>query len=160
VAVLDAETSFVPLTIPPEALQFLETRRWSVNEIARMFGIPPHLVGDVERSTSWGSGLESQNTAFVEYTVSGWTNRIQQRVTREVVMSRGATAAFSLSHLLRGTTVERAAAYAASIGAGWLTPNEARRREDLEPLPGLDEPTPNKNLTINVNPPDNAPVIG
>jgi HK97 family phage portal protein len=149
---MDADADFQPLTIAPEALQMLETRRWGVNELARLFGVPPHLVGDVERSTSWGSGLESQNVGFVTYTVASYTNRIQQRVTREVLTTRGQTAAFSLGHLLRGTTVERFTAYAAGIGAGWLTRNEARGYEDLEPLPGLDDPVLESNMTINLNP--------
>jgi HK97 family phage portal protein len=159
VAVLDADTTFQPLTIPPEAMQFLESRRWSTTEIARMFGIPPHLVGDVEKSTSWGSGIEQQNIGFVAYTVAGYTGRISQRVSREVVITRGQTAAFDTAHLLRGTMMKRFAAYATGISSGWLTRNEARARENLEPIEGLSEPVLNANMTLNVNP-ANPPVMG
>lgn len=146
VAVLDAETEFQPLTINPDELQFLESRRWQTNELARLYGIPPHLVGDVERSTSWGTGIEQQNTAFVAYTLASWANRIEQRVTREVVSTRGQTAAFDFSSLLRGDMTERFNAYAIAVQWGFMTRQEARLREDWEPIDGLDEPLQPLNM--------------
>jgi HK97 family phage portal protein len=146
VAVLDAETDYVPLTIPPDQLQFLESRRWQTTEIARMFGIPPHLVGDVEKSTSWGTGIEQQNTAFVAYTLAAWANRIEQRVSREVITGRNRTAAFNFASLLRGDMQERFLAYASGIQWGHLTRNEARLAEDREPIDGLDEPLTPLNM--------------
>jgi HK97 family phage portal protein len=146
VAILDAETDYQPLTIPPDQLQFLESRRWQTTEIARIFGIPPHLVGDVEKTTSWGSGIEEQNTAFVAYTLAAWANRIQQRVTREVVQTRGWSAFFDFSTLMRGDMTERFAAYATAIQWGWFTRNEARLRENLEPIDGLDVPLQPLNM--------------
>jgi len=140
VGVLDAGTDFQQLTIPPDALQFLESRRWQTNEIARMFGIPPHLVGDVERSTSWGAGIESQNVGFVSYTVAGWTGRMEQRISREVINIRKQYSEFDLDRLMRGSMAERFAAYTQGIAAGWMTRNEARIKENMVPLPGLDEP--------------------
>ena len=140
VAVLDAATDFQQLTIPPEALQFLESRRWQTNEIARMYGIPPHLVGDVERSTSWGAGIESQNVGFVSYTIAGWTNRIEQRISREVIGINKQYTEFNLDRLMRGSMSERFTAYVQAISAGWMTRNEARINENMVPLPGLDEP--------------------
>jgi HK97 family phage portal protein len=150
VGVLDAATDFQPLTIPPDALQFLESRRWQTNEIARMYGIPPHLVGDVERSTSWGQGIEAQNTGFVAYTVAGWTNRIEQRISREVIGVRKQYSEFDLDRLLRGSQSERFAAYTQGISAGWMTRNEARIKENMTPLEGLDEPI----LALNMGPGD------
>jgi HK97 family phage portal protein len=146
VAVLDAETDYQALTIPPDQLQFLESRRWQTTEIARLYGIPPHLVGDVEKSTSWGSGIEEQNTAFVAYTLASWANRIEQRVTREVVQTRGQVASFDFSSLLRGDMQERFTAYSVGIQWGFLTRNEARGREDMEPIDGLDEPLQPLNM--------------
>ena len=140
VAVMDADSSFQPLTIPPDALQFLESRRWQTTEIARMFGIPPHLVGDVEKSTSWGTGIEEQNTGFVNYTVSGYTNRIEQRVSREVITVSTQFAEFDLDRLLRGSMSERYEAYNVAINSGWLLRNEARQSENKPPVAGLDEP--------------------
>lgn len=146
IAVLDAETDFQPLTIPPDQLQFLESRRWQTMEIARIFGIPPHLVGDVEKTTSWGTGIEQQNTAFVAYTLAAWANRIEQRVTREVVTTRGQVAAFDFTSLLRGDMSERFTAYSTGIQWGFITRNEARLREDMEPITGLDSPLQPLNM--------------
>jgi len=140
VAVLDSETTFMPLTIPPEQLQFLQARRWQTTEIARMFGIPPHLVGDVEKSTSWGTGIEQQNVGFVSYTISAYTNRISQRVSREIIPVSSQFAEFDLSQLLRGSQEERFRAYSHAITAGWLTRNEVRLVEHYEPVATLDEP--------------------
>lgn len=163
VGVLDAATDFQQLTIAPDALQFLESRRWQTNEIARMFGIPPHLVGDVERSTSWGAGIESQNVGFVSYTVAGWTNRMEQRVSREVIGIRKQYSEFDLDRLMRGSMSERFAAYTQGIAAGWMTRNEARIKENMVPLPGLDEPVlalnmgaGDKNLLTSPPPPSNG----
>ena len=151
VAVLDAETEFQQLTIPPDQLQFLESREWEASELARIYGIPPHLIGDESKSTSWGTGIEQQNIGFVAYTVAGWTSRIEQRVTREIVNTRGQTAGFDLTELMKGSTSERFTAYGLAIQWGWLTRNEARVREDMEPIKGLDEPlTPLNMIAGNV----------
>jgi HK97 family phage portal protein len=161
VAVLDAETKFIPLTIPPEALQFLQSRQWSVTEIARMFGVPSWLVNDMEKSTSWGTGIEEQNTAFVTYTLGNWAQRIEQRVTREVVGIRGQIAKFNFAALTRGDTLERFQAYAAGIQWGFITRNEARIEEGREPIDGLDEPLTPVNMaagTVKIDPATGQPV--
>lgn len=139
VAVLDAETDFQPITIPPDQLQFLESRGWQTREVARMFGIPPHLVGDVEKSTSWGTGIEQQNVGFVAYTIAGWTNRIEQRFTREVIITRKQYCEFDLDTLMRGAMQERFLAYAQAIQNGWMSRNEVRLKENMAPVKGLDE---------------------
>jgi HK97 family phage portal protein len=146
VAVLDAETTFQPLTIPPDQLQFLQSRRWETTEIARWFGIPPHLVGDVEKSTSWGTGIEQQNVGFIDYTISGYTNRFGQRIGRELVAARNQYTEFDLNRLMRGSMNERFAAYAIAIQWGWMTRNEARIRENMPTIDGLDEPLTPLNM--------------
>ncbi len=140
IAVLDAETSYQQLTIPPDQLQFLESREWEACELARIYGIPPHLIGDESKSTSWGTGIEQQNIGFVAYTVAGWTSRIEQRVTREIVNTRGQYSAFDLTALMKGSTSERFTAYALGIQWGWITRNEVRAFEDMPPIDGLDKP--------------------
>jgi len=142
VAVLDAETDFQDITIPPDQLQFLESRRWNTTELARMFGVPPHMVGDVERSTSWGTGIEEQTQGFISFTVEGFTAACEQRTTREVVNTRAWYAEFDLSRLMRGTTLERYQAYQIALASGWITGNEVRKKENLRPLDGLDKPFP------------------
>jgi HK97 family phage portal protein len=138
VAVLDAETDFQSVTIPPDQLQFLESRRWQTTEIARWFGVPPHLVGDVEKSTSWGTGIEQQNLGLNTYTLSGHTTPIEQRVGREVVTTRGQFAQFNLDELMRGSTQERYQALSTAVGGPWMTRNEARISENKKPLPDPD----------------------
>lgn len=149
VAVMDAETDWQPLTIPPDQLQFLESREWEVSELARMYGIPPHLIGDESKSTSWGTGIEQQNIGFVAYTIAGWTSRFEQRVTREIVNTRGQYASFDLDELMKGSTSERFSAYASAIQWGWITRNEVRAKEDMSPLPGLDKPLQPLNMAPN-----------
>lgn len=139
VAVLDAETAFQPLTIPPDSLQFLESRRWQTTEVARMFGIPPHLVGDVEKSTSWGTGIEQQNVAFISYTISEYTNPIEQMVSRDLIPTRKTYANFDLDRLMRGDMAERFTAYGNAITNGWMNRNEVRAKEDMQPAAGLND---------------------
>lgn len=144
VAVLDAETDFQSITIPPEALQFLESRRWQTTEVARWFGVPPHLVGDVEKSTSWGTGIEQQNIGLNTYTLKGHIVPIEQRATREIVSTRGHLARFNLDELMRGSTVERYQALSVSVGGPWMSRNEARISENKKPIgnPEYDELLP------------------
>lgn len=146
VAVLDAESSFQPLTIEPEAMQFLQSRQWQSEEIARLMGVPPHMVGDVSKSTSYGTGIDSQAQGFIDYTLSAYTNRIEQRISREVVTTRNWYAEFDLNRLLRGDMEDRSAYYAQGIQWGWLTRNEARARENLQPIDGLDVPLTPLNM--------------
>jgi HK97 family phage portal protein len=133
VAILDAETDFQSVTIPPDQLQFLESRKWQTTEIARWFGVPPHLVGDVEKSTSWGTGIETQNLGLNTYTLNGHITPIEQRFTREVVQTRGHVARFNLDSMMRGTTQERYAALATAVGGPWMSVNEARIAENKKP---------------------------
>ena len=153
VAILDSESAFQPLTIPPETLQFIQSRRWQTTEMARWFGIPPHLVGDVEKSTSWGSGIEQQNVGFDSFTLRGWTRRFESRYTRELLPGRQQYCIHDLSKLLRGTQLERYQAYSFGVQGNWILRNEIRAMEDLEPIEGMDVPlTSTNNFTPGVNP--------
>lgn len=151
IAVMDGGVKFERLTMPPDEAQFLQSRRWQTVEIARWFGIPPHLVGDVEKSTSWGSGIEQQNIGFVGYTVRPWLTRLEQRIGWEIVEPSTQYAEFLIEGLLRGDTGERYAAYATAIQWGWMTRNEARKKENLPPLDGLDEPLTPLNMKLGVS---------
>jgi HK97 family phage portal protein len=138
VAVLDAETDFTPITIAPEALQFLQSRQWQASEIAKMFGIPPFLVSD---TASWGE-IEEQWQGFVTVTLRSYTDRIEQRFTREFA-TRGHVLEFELDRLMRGQTMQRFQAYGQAIGWGWMTRAEVRSKERMKALDkkyGLEEP--------------------
>src|SRR5690606_15103614 len=82
VGVLDNNAKFRQLSIPPEDLQFMEARKFQVTEIARLYQVPPHMIADVERSTSWGTGIEQQQIAFVAYTLLRWIVRSEQYITK------------------------------------------------------------------------------
>lgn len=139
VAILDAETDFQAITIAPEALQFLQSRQWQSWEVAKMFGIPAYMV---QPNTTWGTGIEQQNIGFVTYTIRSYSDRIEQRFTREFAI-RGHLLEFDLDRLMRGSMMERFQAYGQGIGWGWLTRAEVRVKERMKQLDakfGLEEP--------------------
>lgn len=140
VAVLDRGTKFHQLSMSPADAQFLETRKFSTTEIARIFGVPGWMINDQEKSTSWGTGIESQFRAFVVVTLAGYMQRIEQRITREVLDPRTEQAKFKIEGLLRGDSAARAAFYNAGITGGWLTPNDVRALEDKAPVAWGDKP--------------------
>lgn len=138
VAVLDSETDFQAITIDPDALQFLESRQWQATEVSRMFGVPPHLIGELIPTTSWGAGIEQQNIGFVAYTIRSYTDRMEQRFTRDFGI-RGKPLEYDLDRLLRGSTMERYQSYGQAIGWGWMTPAEARKKERMKKRSGIDK---------------------
>lgn len=135
VAVLDNGAKFQPIGIPPEDAQFIEGRRFQIAEVARWFGVPPHMLMDTERSTSWGTGIEQQSIGFVVYTLrSSWLTRIEQRVTKELLPT-GQYAKYSIEGLLRGDSAARAAFYKVMWEIGVYNRDEIRDLEEREPLP-------------------------
>lgn len=137
VAVLDWGTKFQQLTIPPEDAQFIESRRFQIAEVARMFGLPPHMLMDTEKSTSWGTGIEQQGIGFVVYTLRRWLTRVEQRVTR-VLRPEPVYARYSVEGLLRGDSTQRSAFYKAMWEIGVYSTNDIRRLEDQGPVAGGD----------------------
>lgn len=152
VLVLDQDTSFAPLAVPPQDAQLLESRKFGVDEIARLLGLPPHLLGSVEKSTSWGTGIEQQVIGLVKFNLSHWAALAEQRITRELLpggWSAGTWfAEYALEGLLRGDAQARAEFLAKLIQWGVITRNEARGLENWEPLDGLDEPLTPSNMTV------------
>ena len=144
IAVLDRGAKFEAISIPPADAQLLESRKWSVTEIARMVGTPPHLIGDVSGSTSWGTGIEEQVLGWVKFTLQSWISLSEQRITREVLpggWSAGTWyAEYALEGLLRGDSKTRAEFYRTMTQNGLMVRNEGRRFENLEPLEGGDVP--------------------
>jgi HK97 family phage portal protein len=137
VIVLDSGAKFEQLSIPPEDAQFLETRSFQVAEIARMFGIPPHMLQDTDKSTSWGTGIEQQSIGFVVYTLRPWLLRFEQRITK-ILKPEPVFARFSVEGLLRGDSKARADFYRRMWEIGAYSTNEIRALEDLAPVDGGD----------------------
>lgn len=151
VAVLDSETDFQPITINPNELQLIEGRNWQAQEVARIYGVPLTMLSSA--TTGYGDAIETNQVGFVTYTLRGYTDRIEQRFSREF-MPRGRTAKFDLDGLMRGSMSERYAAYNGAIAAGWLLRSEARKAESMTEVDGMDEPfTPQMVNGIPSNPP-------
>lgn len=132
------------LTITPQDAQLLESRKFQVVDIARAFGVPPFMIGETEKSTSWGSGLEQQVLGFVKFTLTPHLRRMEQELNRKIwpVRERYFTE-FNINGLLRGDAASRKDFYRAALGGaqgdGWMSVNEVRKLENLEPVEGGDE---------------------
>jgi HK97 family phage portal protein len=133
-AVLSGGFTWKPVQITPEESQFLQTRQFQGVEIAQMMGVPPHMIGIVDRSTSWGTGIEQQSIGFVTYTLRPWLTRIEAAMTD--ILPRGQFCRFNVDGLLRGDHKSRNEAYRIAIEGGWRNPDEVRALEDLAPIPG------------------------
>ena len=139
IAVLEEGMKYTPIGISPEQAQFLETRKFQINEIARIFRVPPHMVGDLEKSSF--SNIEQQSLEFVKYTLDPWVVRWEQSIQRSL-FSRDEKAAyfvkFKLEGLLRGDYQSRMNGYAIGRQNGWMSANDIRELENLDRIPAED----------------------
>jgi HK97 family phage portal protein len=134
VAVLDAGAKFQSLTIPSSDAQMLESRKFEVMEIARYFGVPPFMLMDVERSTSWGTGLEQQAIGFVQFDMHpAWLAPTEQRITKALLPS-DRYAKYKVEGLLRGDAASRASFYQVMRMVGAFSANDIRELEDRPPI--------------------------
>ena len=138
IRVMGEGAKFQPLSIPNDDAQFLETREFQITEIARWFGLPPHLLAQTEKSTSWGTGIESQNQGLITYTLQGYLKRVEQRMTK-TVRPEPVYVRVDLRGLLRGDSAARAEYYTKRFALGSLSPNDIRRLEDEPPVDGGDD---------------------
>jgi len=137
IGVLTEGATLNKVSIQPDDAQFLETRAFQVPDIARIYGVPPHLIADASNSTSWGTGLQEQNLAFGQFSLRPWTERIEEGHGR-LLTSEGLPDVFmklNMDALLRASLKDRYDSYAVGISSGFLTPDEARTYEDMPPLP-------------------------
>jgi HK97 family phage portal protein len=132
-AILSGGLKYRQITISPNEAQFLETRQFQRSEIAMLFGIPPHMIGDVERSTSWGTGIEQQSTGFLIYNLRPWLVCLEHAFNR--LTPRGQFCLFDADALLRGDAKTRWESYEAGRRAGALSVNDILRKEAM-PLIG------------------------
>ena len=136
VAILEEGMKFHEIGVSPESAQFLETRKFQVNEIARIFRIPPHMIGDLERSTF--SNIEQQSIEFVIHTIRPWLVRWEQVMNQKLLSPaerRKYFIEFLVDGLLRGDIKSRYEAYAVGRQNGWLSADDIRAFENLNPLP-------------------------
>jgi HK97 family phage portal protein len=141
---LDKGLTWKSITINPEDAQMLETRKFSVEEICRLFSVPPHMVGHTESSTSWGTGLEQQTMGFQKFTLRRRLKRVEAAAEKWLLtpadVAEGIRIEFNLEGLLRADSDARAKYYNAGLQNGWMTINEVRALEGLPPVEGGDVP--------------------
>lgn len=147
--VLEGGVKYQSISIPPEDAQMLQTRSFQIQEIARIFRVPPHLLMDSEKSTSWGSGLEQQNLAFLTYTLRPYLVRMEQVMARALFSAaerETMTIEHSVEGLLRADSKARADFYSVMVQNGLMTRNEVRAKENWQPMAGGDVLTAQVNL--------------
>jgi len=139
-AILTEGGEFHQLTITAQDSQLIETRKFQIGDIARIFGVPPHMIGDTEKSSSWGTGIEQQSIGFVQYTLRPHLRRIEQELNRKLFPRGNSFAEFNVSGLLRGDIKGRNESYQIALGGnqqpGWMTINEVRKLENLPAIEG------------------------
>ncbi len=135
-AVLEEGMKFQSISIPPDQAQFLETRKFQINEIARIFRVPPHMVGDLEKSSF--SNIEQQSLEFVKYSLDPWVVRWEQAIQRLLLLpeeKKEYFVKFNVDGLLRGDYASRMSGYATARQNGWMSANDIRELENLDRIP-------------------------
>ena len=139
VAVLEEGMSYKPISISPEQAQFLQTRKFQIEEIARIFRVPPHMVGDLDKSSF--SNIEQQSLEFVKYSLSPWISRWEQSIHRTLLLpseKQRFFVRFNVEGLLRGDYKSRMDGYAVARQNGWMSANDIRELENLDRIPPED----------------------
>ena len=134
--ILEEGMAYEQIGLPPEDSQFMETRKFQIEEIARIFRVPLHMIGDLEHATF--SNIEQQSLEFVKFTLFPWAVRWEQSLNFKLLGPEERKTLFfkhNLAELERGDLKSRFEAYNIAINTGWMYPNEARLTDDLDPLP-------------------------
>lgn len=148
--VLDRGMSWQAINITPEDAQMLDSRKFSGEEICRIFGVPPAMVGYGDKASNWGTGKEVDVLGFQKFTLRRRLKRIEQAVAKQLLTPRdraqGIVLEFNIEGLLRADSLARAEFYERALGdtqkPGWMVRNEVRRLENLPPVEGWDDPIP------------------
>ena len=139
IAVLEEGMKYTPISISPEQAQFLETRKFQIDEIARIFRVPPHMIGDLEKSSF--NNIEQQSLEFVKYTLDPWVSRWEQAMVRALLTpdeKKKYFFKFNVDGLLRGDYQSRMNGYATARQNGWMSANDIRELENLDRIPEED----------------------
>ena len=139
VLVLENGMKFHEVGVTNKDAQFLELRKFQITDIARLFRVPPHMIADLERATF--SNIEQQSLEFVMHTMTPWAERWEASIESELLLEGDEIEIeFDFANLMRGDAASRSSYYQSGIQNGWLTRNEARIAENLNPIDGLDQP--------------------
>jgi HK97 family phage portal protein len=134
VAILEEGMKYTPIGIPPDQLQYIENQKFSVEQIARIFGVPPHLVGAMDKPTY--ASVEQQSIEFVRYTLLPYVRCLEQSVDRTLVPEPNVSWRFNLNAFERGDVKTRYECYSIGRNGGWLSANDVRTSEDLNTFDG------------------------
>lgn len=141
---LDRGMTWQQINITPEDAQMLESRKFSGEEICRIFGVPPAMVGYGDKSSNWGTGKEVDVLGFIKFTLRRRLKRIEQALQKQLLSpadkAAGVTIEFNIEGLLRGDSQGRSTFYQSGLTNGWLTINEVRALENMPPVEGGDVP--------------------
>ena len=138
-AILEEGMKFERISMPNNEAQFLETRKFQVAEICRIYRVPPHLVGDLEHATF--SNIEHQSISFAMHTIRPWLVRIEQALNKALFEEHGEGrfyVQFNIDGLMRGSYKERMEGYAIARQNGWMSANDIRELENMNPLSDAD----------------------
>jgi HK97 family phage portal protein len=139
VLVLENGMKFHEVGVTNKDAQFLELRKFQITDIARLFRVPPHMIADLDRATF--SNIEQQSLEFVMHTMTPWAERWEASIETDLLSDGDALEIeFDFANLMRGDAASRSAYYQSGIQNGWMTRNEARTAENLNPIAGLDQP--------------------
>ena len=139
VLVLENGMKFHEVGVTNKDAQFLELRKFQITDVARLFRVPPHMIADLDRATF--SNIEQQSLEFVMHTMTPWAERWEASIQSELLLeSDDIEIEFDFANLMRGDASSRSSYYQSGIQNGWLTRNEARIAENLNPIDGLDQP--------------------
>lgn len=133
--VLEEGMEWEQISMTSEDAQYIESRRFQVEEVARMFRVPLHMIGEHSKSTSWGSGIEQMNIGFVVWTLQPYLVRFEQEFNRKLFSDGVYSVEHRVQGLMRGDNKSRADFYASGIQNGFMMPNEARQLENLPQHP-------------------------
>lgn len=136
VAVIEEGMKYTPISIPNNEAQFLETRKFQLEEIARLYRVPLHLIGDLEHATF--SNIEQQSLEFVKYTLDPWIVRWEQSMQKALLSDSEKSTyfiKFNVEGLLRGDYASRMQGYATARQNGWMNANDIRELEDMNQIP-------------------------
>lgn len=146
-AVLEDGLTWTPISMTNKDAQYIEARKFQIEDIARIFNVPPHKIGHLEKATN--NNIEHQGLEFVVDTMMPWFVRWEQAIARDLLGKKDSArkfAKFNVAGLLRGDSKARAEFYASGIQNLWLNPNEVREHEDMNPREGGD-----KYINPNIN---------
>lgn len=133
--ILSDQVKFERIGLPPEDAQFLETRRFNISEIARIYGVPLYMLADHEKQTSWGTGIEEQKDGYVTFTILPKCLQCEQELNKKLLKDDNLFTEFKTAGLLRGTLKSRMEAYQKGFAMSMFSPDDLRELENMNPLP-------------------------